>query len=192
MESAQLPYIHIARSPNTLIKLYSRPKLDLIFCSCVRISQVVYVLRGVILTKGIISPKKNIFYCFCNFPSRLYFKNISSSLEPSYVVWWSSLIYHRCMFDHLLLKICYLFPCYPKNDCNQNLYGKQTHLYGYLLYPKCHQGQSQYGVILGQMSIAWEGGNNHTFGLGCLHKINSNIGYKYCGKTMSGRSDVLI
>ena len=43
---------------------------------------------------------------------------------------------------------------------NQHLVGKNTQVHGYLLYPNCHQGQSQEGVALGPLIITCDWGKN--------------------------------
>ena len=95
-------------------------------------------------------------------------------------------------FRNIFIKIYNPPPCYPKVDCNiwlysmlteeefdncfqnQHLAGKNKQVYGYLLYTKCHQGQSHEGVAFGPMIIACEWVNNHNFILGFFNQRNNN------------------
>ena len=51
---------------------------------------------------------------------------------------------------------------------------EKSQVHRYILYPKCHQGQSQEVVALGPLIITCEWGNNSTFILSCFNQINNN------------------
>ena len=57
---------------------------------------------------------------------------------------------------------------------NQHLAGKNTEVHGYLLYPKCHQVQSQGGVALDPLIIECDWENNSNCILGFFSHGNKN------------------
>ena len=57
-EQTQIPQLHMSIVTKLLIKVNFKPKPDLISCTCARSIQVIYVLRIVITTKGVISLMK--------------------------------------------------------------------------------------------------------------------------------------
>ena len=90
------------------------------------------------------------------------------------------LVYQNLQYPSLFHKIWlqYLVVLYPDRSRfkrnkhvfnNHHLDGKIKPSHGYLLYTKCHQGQSQKGVALGPLIISCECVKDHTWILGCLN-----------------------
>ena len=63
-EQAQIPYIHITIVPKLLIGVNSKPKPDLIYCTCAGMIQVICVLSMVMPPEGVISLLTYIFVLF--------------------------------------------------------------------------------------------------------------------------------